>query len=52
MRARVHDNDAILMRLGIKPTEEDSIKAVSKQLELLQSYDLVKASPRGWSWVE
>ncbi len=48
----VHDNDAILSRLGIKPTEEGSIKAVSKQLELLQSYGLVKATPRGWSWVE
>jgi hypothetical protein len=48
----VHDNDVILSRLGIKPTEEDPIKAVSKQLELLQSYGLVKATPRGWSWVE
>ena len=48
----VHDNDAILMRLGIKPSEVDSIKAVSKQLELLQSYGLVKVTPRGWSWVE
>ncbi len=48
----VHDNDVILSRLGIKPSEVDSIKAVSKQLELLQSYGLVKATPRGWSWVE
>ena len=48
----VHDNDRILSRLGIKPSEVDSIKAVSKQLELLQSYGLVKATPRGWSWVE
>jgi len=48
----VHDNDVILLRLGIKPSEVDSIKAVSKQLELLQSYGLVKSIPRGWSWVE
>ena len=48
----VHDTDSILSRLGIKPSEVDSIKAVSKQLELLQSYGLVKATPRGWSWVE
>jgi hypothetical protein len=48
----IHDNDSILSRLGIKPSEADSIKAVSKQLELLQSYGLVKATPRGWSWVE
>jgi hypothetical protein len=48
----VLDNDSILSRLGIKPSEADSIKAVSKQLELLQSYGLVKATPRGWSWVQ
>ncbi len=48
----VHDTDVILSRLGIKPFEVDSVKAVSKQLELLQSYGLVKATPRGWSWVE
>ncbi len=47
----VHDYDVILSRLGIKPSEVDSVKAVSKQLELLQSYGLVKATPRGWSWV-
>ncbi len=48
----VHDNDVILSRLGIMSSEIDSIKAVSKQLELLQSYGLVKATPRGWSWIE
>jgi hypothetical protein len=48
----VHDNDSILSRLRIKPSEADSVKALSKQLELLQSYGLVKATPRGWSWVE
>lgn len=48
----VHDTDSILSRLGIKPTEQDSIKAVSKQIENLTSYGLVKATPRGWRWVE
>jgi len=48
----VHDNDSILSRLGIKPTEQDSIKAVSKQIENLTSYGLVKATPRGWRWAE
>jgi len=48
----VHVNDVILSRLGIKPSEVDSIKAVSKQLEHLQSVGLVKATPRGWSWIE
>lgn len=48
----VHDNDEILSRLGIKPREVDAIKAVSKQLERLHSYGLVRSSPRGWEWKE
>lgn len=48
----VHENDVILSRLGIKPREHEAIKAVSKQLERLQSYGLVKATPRGWIWRE
>lgn len=48
----VHENDVILSRLGIKPREQEAIKAVSKQLERLQSYGLVKATPRGWIWRE
>lgn len=48
----VHNTVSILSRLGIKPTEQDAVKAVSKQIENLQSYGLVKAVPRGWSWIE
>lgn len=48
----VHDTDSILSRLGIKPTEQDSVKAVSKQIENLTSYGLLKATPRGWRWAE
>jgi hypothetical protein len=48
----VHGNDEILSRLGIKPTEHEAIKAVSKQLEHLQSYGLLKATPRGWLWTQ
>ncbi|MCW4020903.1 MAG: hypothetical protein NWF14_06725 [Candidatus Bathyarchaeota archaeon] len=48
----VHGNEEILSRLGVKPTEHETIKAVSKQLENLQSYGLVKSTPRGWAWQE
>ena len=47
----VHGNDEILSRLGVKPHEHEAIKAVSRQLENLQSYGLVRATPRGWEWV-
>ena len=47
----VHGNDEILSRLGVKPHEHESIKAISNQLENLQSYGLVRSTPRGWEWV-
>jgi len=48
----VHGNEEILSRLGIKPREHEAAKAVSNQLERLQSYGLVRATPRGWEWKE
>ena len=42
----------ILSRLGIKPTEHEAVKAISKQLENLEAYGLVQSSPRGWRWVK
>lgn len=48
----VHENDAILSRLGIRPHETEAVKAVSSQLQRLQAYGLVKATPRGWKWNE
>jgi len=46
----VHDGDTILSRLGIEPHEAEAVKAVSNQLQRLQAYGLVKATPRGWAW--
>lgn len=48
----VHESEVILSRLGIKPIEQEAVKAVSKQLERLLSYGLVKTTPRGWAWRE
>ena len=48
----VHSHDEILSRLGIKTMEHEAIKAVSKELERLQNYGLVKATPRGWKWTQ
>ncbi len=48
----VVSNEEVLSRLGIDRSEHQAIKAVSTQLEILQSYGLVEATPRGWRWVE
>ena len=50
--SRAHSSEEILSRLGIKPTEQEAVKAVSVQLENLQGYGLVRSTPRGWMWIE
>jgi hypothetical protein len=45
-----HTSEELLSRLGIKPTEQEAVKAVSVQLENLQGYGLVRSSRRGWMW--
>jgi predicted RNase H-like nuclease (RuvC/YqgF family) len=42
----------ILQYLGIDPTEEEAVKAVSTQLENLEAYGIVKSTPKGWRWIE
>jgi len=42
--------DQIFSHLGIEPSEYDTVKAISRQLENLETYGLVKSSPRGWKW--
>jgi len=46
------DSDRILKELGIRPKDTDLVKAISRQLELLQEYRLVAPTVRGWRWVE
>lgn len=42
----------ILEYLGIDPTEEEAVKAVSIQLANLEAYGIVRSTPKGWRWVE
>jgi hypothetical protein len=42
----------ILDRLGVKVTDQDSVKAVSKQLENLEGYGIIRSSPKGWKWMK
>lgn len=44
-------NDEILFRLGISPSEHEAVKAISKQLDILESYGLVQSTTRGWRWI-
>ena len=43
-------NDEILDVLNIDSKETDSIKAINKQLENLQSYGLITVVSGGWKW--
>jgi hypothetical protein len=47
---RVIRSDEILRRIGIQPSEHEVIKAISNQLENLESYGLVQSSSKGWRW--
>ncbi|MCP8314059.1 MAG: hypothetical protein H3Z53_06775 [archaeon] len=45
-----YNNEEILARLNIDPTDTDMVKAISKQLEALEEYRLVEYTGRGWRW--
>jgi len=45
------DSYRLLEELDIDPRESDLVKAVSKQLEELESYGMIKAESRGWRWI-
>ena len=49
-RGRV-DGYALLDLLGIKPNEAETIRSVSKQLEELEKFGLIKADGRAWQWI-
>ncbi|MDF0589700.1 hypothetical protein [Candidatus Methanocrinis natronophilus] len=50
-RGDLIDNYRLLEELGIDPREADLVKAVSTELENLETYGLITSSPRGWRWV-
>ena len=43
-------SDQLLRQLRIGPKETDLVKAVSRQLENLEGYGLVRKSHHGWRW--
>jgi hypothetical protein len=45
-----YSGDEILTHLSIEPSDTDLVKAVNKQLEVLESYGLVEYAGRGWKW--
>jgi hypothetical protein len=45
------DSYRILETLGIDPREGDLVKAVSRQLEELEAYGMVKTDGRSWQWI-
>ena len=49
---RTVNSEEILSRLRINPSEQEAVKAVSKQLESLEAYGLVSTSPKGWKWMK
>jgi len=48
----VISSEELLARLEIDPLEHEAVKAIYKQLEILQAYGLVEPSPRGWRWMK
>jgi len=50
-RSGVVDSYNLLEELGIDPKETDLVKAVSRQLEDLESYGMITSTQRGWRWI-
>jgi translation initiation factor 2B subunit (eIF-2B alpha/beta/delta family) len=45
-----YTQEQILAHLNIDPSDSDLLKAVSKQLEVLEGYGLLEYKGRGWKW--
>jgi hypothetical protein len=45
------DNYRLLEELDIDPRESDLVKAISKQLEEVEGYKLIKMDGRTWKWI-
>jgi hypothetical protein len=50
-RSGVVESYRLLEELGIDPKETDLVRAVSKQLEELESYGMITSTQRGWRWI-
>jgi len=49
-RGGTFSEEEILAQLNISPSDTDLVKAVAKQLEILEEYGLVEFTGRGWRW--
>jgi predicted RNase H-like nuclease (RuvC/YqgF family) len=45
-----YTQEEILAHLNIDPSEGDLVKAISKQLEILEAYGLLEYKGKGWRW--
>lgn len=45
------DSYRLLEALGIDPRESEQVKAVSRQLNELEAYKLIKTDGRSWRWI-
>ena len=45
-----YTDDEVLSRLNVDPSDVELVRAISKQLEALESYDLVEFTSKGWRW--
>jgi hypothetical protein len=44
-------DDKIFREVGIKPVDSKGMKALQRQLLLLERYGLIKKTLEGWSWI-
>ncbi|MCW4038830.1 MAG: hypothetical protein NWF13_08875 [Candidatus Bathyarchaeota archaeon] len=49
-RGDTYTGEVILTHLSIDPSDTELVKAVNKQLEILETYGLVEYVGRGWKW--
>lgn len=45
------DSYRLLEELDIDPRESEQVKALSRQLEELEGYGMIKAEAKGWRWI-
>ncbi len=44
-------DDVVFREVGIKPTDSEGMKALQRQLLLLERYGVIKKTMEGWSWI-
>ena len=52
MKGRLLSNEEILSALRIDLSETEMVKVVTKQLQALEAYGLVKYGGMEWKWTE